>query len=126
MKRIISTDEAPKSVANYSQAIEANGFLYVSGQIAIDPATGKMIEGDLTEQAKQVFKNADAILKAAGYERTDVIKTTCLLADIKDYVAMNTVYQTYFTGNPPARAAFATAGLPLGALFEMELIATKS
>lgn len=125
MKKIITTDLAPKSIANYSQAIEANGFLFISGQIAIDPSVNKLIEGDITAQTAQVLKNVDAILKAAAYSKEDVVKVTCLLTDMKDYAAMNAVYLSYFDTEPPARAAFATAGLPMGGLVEIEVIATK-
>ncbi|MEI6575267.1 MAG: Rid family detoxifying hydrolase [Bacteroidota bacterium] len=125
MKRIISTDAAPKSIANYSQAIEANGFLFISGQIAIDPASNKLIDGDITAQTSQVLKNADAILTAAGYTKNDVVKVTCLLSDMNHYAAMNVVYLGYFGSEPPARAAYATAGLPMGGLVEIEIIATK-
>lgn len=125
MKKIITTDLAPKSIANYSQAIEANGFLFISGQIAIDPSVNKLIEGDITAQTAQILKNVDAILKAAAYSKEDVVKVTCLLTDMKDYAAMNAVYLSYFDTAPPARAAFATAGLPLGGLVEIEVIATK-
>jgi 2-iminobutanoate/2-iminopropanoate deaminase len=125
MKRIISTPNAPQAIANYSQAIEANGFLFISGQIAIDPALGKLVGDDITAQTTQVLKNVDAILTAAGYTKYDVIKATCLLADMKDYAAMNVVYLSYFDKEPPARAAFATAGLPMGGLVEVEIIATK-
>jgi len=125
MKRIISTDNAPKSIANYSQAIEANGFLFISGQIAIDPSLNKLIEGDVSAQTARALQNVDAILKAAGYTKEDVVKVTCLLSDMKDYAAMNAVYLSYFETNPPARAAFATAGLPMGGLVEIEVVATK-
>jgi 2-iminobutanoate/2-iminopropanoate deaminase len=125
MKRIISTEDAPKAIATYSQAVEVNGFLYISGQIAIDPASGKLIEGDITEQTEQVMKNTDAILKAAGYSFRDVIKSTCLLNDMENFAAMNSVYGKYYRENPPARAAFAVAKLPMGSLVEIETIASK-
>jgi 2-iminobutanoate/2-iminopropanoate deaminase len=125
MKKIISTTEAPKAIATYSQAVEANGFLFIAGQIPIVPATGKLLEGDIKEQTAQVLKNIDAILKAAGYGYENVVKTTCLLSDMSNYAAMNEVYGQVFNENAPARAAFAASGLPLGALIEIEAIAAK-
>ena len=125
MKRIISTTSAPGAIGPYSQAVEANGTLYISGQVAIDPATGKMVEGGITEQTEQVMKNIKAILKAAGYSAADVVKSTCLLSDMADFKAMNEVYGRYYTTDQPARAAFAVRALPLGALIEIETIAVK-
>jgi len=126
MKKIISTTEAPKAIATYSQAVEVNGILYISGQIAIDPTTGKLIEGDIEAQTHRVMKNIGAIHMAAGYEFKDVVKTTCLLSDMANYGAMNTIYGSYFPENPPAHAAFGANGLPLGALLEIETIAMKN
>jgi 2-iminobutanoate/2-iminopropanoate deaminase len=125
MKKIISTTSAPGAIGPYSQAVEANGTLYISGQVAIDPATAKMVEGGITEQAEQVLKNIKAILKAAGYSAADVVKSTCLLADMSDFKAMNEVYAKYYTEDQPARAAYAVKGLPLGALIEIETIAVR-
>ena len=125
MKKIISTKEAPKALATYSQAVEINGMLFISGQIAIDPGTGKLVEGGIHEQTQQVMKNIGAILKEAGYEFKDVIKTTCILSDINNYSAMNAVYSTYFPVDPPARAAYSAAGLPIGALVEIEAIVAR-
>lgn len=125
MKRIISTMDAPKALATYSQAVEINGMLFISGQIAIDPGTGKLVEGGITEQTRQVMKNIGAILKEAGYEFADVIKTTCILSDINNYGAMNAVYGSIFYENAPARAAFAALGLPMGALVEIETVACR-
>jgi 2-iminobutanoate/2-iminopropanoate deaminase len=125
MKRIISTENAPKAIATYSQAVEVNGFLFIAGQIAIEPATGKLIEGGIKEQTEQVLKNIGEILKAAGYNYKDVIKTTCLLNDMNNYAAMNEVYGKVFYENAPARAAFAALGLPMGAMVEIETIAAK-
>jgi 2-iminobutanoate/2-iminopropanoate deaminase len=124
-KRIIITPKAPKAIATYSQAVEANGMLFISGQIAIDPATGKLIEGGIIEQTKQVMKNIGEILAEAGYTYRDVVKSTCLLSDMKDYPVMNEIYGSFYPTDPPARAAFAAAGLPLGALVEVETIAVK-
>ena len=125
MKRIISTTSAPGAIGPYSQAVEANGTLYISGQVAIDPATGKLVEGGITEQTTQVLRNIKAILLAAGYTLNDVVKSTCLLSDMTDFKAMNEVYAQFYTSDQPARAAFAVKGLPLGALIEIETIAVK-
>ena len=125
MKRIISTTSAPGAIGPYSQAVEANGTLYISGQVAIDPAIGKMIEGGITEQTTQVLKNIKAILIAAGYSMNDVVKSTCLLSDMSDFKPMNEVYALFYTTDQPARAAFSVKGLPLGALVEIETIAVK-
>lgn len=123
MKRIIQTTKAPAAIGPYCQAVEVNGTLYISGQVPINPATGKIVEDDITAQTKQVMENIGAILKEAGYSYSDVVKSTCLLADMADFKAMNEVYSTYYTENPPARAAFAVKALPLGALIEIETIA---
>ena len=125
MKKIVYTDHAPKAVGPYSQAVEANGTLYISGQIPIDPATGKFVEGGIAEQTEQVMKNIGAILKEAGYEFSNVVKSTCLLSDMDNFAAMNVVYGKYYTENSPARAAYAVVKLPLGALVEIETIAVK-
>lgn len=125
MKRIISTPDAPAAIGPYSQAVEINGILYVSGQIPIDPATGKLVEGDIKVQTERVFRNIEAILKAAGYTFSDVVKSTCLLKEMTDFKAMNEVYGKYYPENHPARAAFAVRELPLGALIEIETIAIK-
>jgi len=125
MKKIISTTAAPGAIGPYSQAVEINGTLYVSGQVAIDPTTGKIVEGGIKEQTTQVMKNIKAILLAAGYSLSDVVKSTCLLADMSDFKAMNEVYAMFYTSDQPARAAFAVKGLPLGALIEIETIAVK-
>ena len=125
MKRIIKTQNAPAAIGPYSQAVEINGTLYISGQIAIDPGTGRLVEGDITAQTKQVFKNIEAILQAAGYNFTEVVKSTCFLSDIANFKAMNEVYGQYYFKNPPARAAFAVKDLPMGALIEIETVAVK-
>lgn len=125
MKKIISTKEGPNAVGPYSQAVQANGFLFISGQIPIDPATGKFAEGGITEQTEQVMKNIGAILRAAGYDYSDVVKSTCLLSDMDNFSAMNAVYGKYYPENPPARAAYGVVRLPLGALIEIETIACK-
>lgn len=125
MKNIIHTVQAPKAIGPYSQAVEINGMLFISGQIPIDPATGKVVEGDITAQTEQVMRNIGAILSAAGYTFADVVKSTCLLADMADFAAMNQVYGRYYAENPPARAAFAVKTLPLNVLVEIETIAVK-
>jgi 2-iminobutanoate/2-iminopropanoate deaminase len=125
MKRIIKTLNAPAAIGPYSQAVEINGTLYISGQIAIDPKTGNLVDGGITAQTKQVLKNIDAILHEAGYSFIQVVKSTCLLSDISNFKAMNEVYAQYYFENQPARAAFAVKDLPLGALVEIETIAVK-
>jgi len=125
MKRIISTDKAPKAIATYSQAIEANGMLFIAGQIPIDPATGKLVDGGITNQTEQVLKNIGEILSAAGYTFQDVVKSTCLLTDMSHYADLNAVYGKFYFKNPPTRTAFAVSGLPMGALVEIETIASR-
>jgi 2-iminobutanoate/2-iminopropanoate deaminase len=126
MKKIIQTSDAPSAIGPYSQAVEINGMLFISGQVAIDPATGKVVQGGITEQTEQVMKNIGAILRKAGYEFSDVVKSTCLLSDMRHFAEMNAVYGKYYPENPPARAAFAVKELPLGVLVEIETIAIKS
>lgn len=125
MKQIISTPNAPAAIGPYSQAVEANGTLYVSGQIPIDPSTGKLADGNVTVQTKQVFCNIKAILNAAGYTFDDVIKATVYLADMAHFADVNTVYKEYFQTDCPARAAFAVKGLPMNSLVEIEVIAAR-
>jgi 2-iminobutanoate/2-iminopropanoate deaminase len=125
MKKIIHTSKAPKALGPYSQAIEANGTLYISGQVPIDPETNKLVEGGITEQTIQVMKNISAILEEAGYSFSDVVKSTCLLSDMTNFGAMNEVYGSYYTKNHPARAAFAVKELPLSVMVEIETIAVK-
>jgi 2-iminobutanoate/2-iminopropanoate deaminase len=126
MKRIIETKNAPQAVGPYSQAVEANGTLYISGQVPLIPATMNLVEGGIKEQTQQVMENIGAILKAAGYDFTDVVKSTCLLSDIENFKPMNEVYAMYYTDKKPARVAYAVKDLPLGALVEIETIAVKS
>ena len=125
MKRVIATANAPAAVGPYSQAIEANGILFISGQIPVDPKVGKIVEGGITEQTEQVLKNIGAILKEAGLDYANVVKTTCLLSDMDNFVAMNGVYAKYFTKEMPARAAFGVVRLPLGAMIEIEAVAVR-
>ena len=125
MKKIINTDKAPAAIGPYSQAIEANGTLYISGQVPIDPATGKVVEGGIVEQTEQVMKNIEAILTEAGYTFADVVKSTCLLDSMDNFATMNEIYGKYYAENPPARAAYQVAKLPLGVMVEIETIAVK-
>ncbi len=125
MKNVIFTDKAPKAIGPYSQAIEINGMLFVSGQIPIDPSTSKIVEGGIREQTEQVMKNIGSILAEAGYSFDDVVKSTCLLSDMDNFAAMNEVYGRYYPENSPARAAYAVVKLPLGALVEIETIAGR-
>ncbi len=125
MKKVINSSNAPKAIGPYSQAIEINNMLFISGQLPINPQTGTMPEG-IEAQTEQALKNIKAILEEAGYSLADVVKTTCLLSDINNFAAMNEVYAKYFSSEPPARAAFAVKDLPKAALVEIETIAGKS
>ena len=125
MKKIIQTDKAPAAVGPYSQAVEINGTLYISGQVPLIPETGTKVEGGILEQTEQVRKNIGKILVEAGYGFDDVVKSTCLLSDMANFKAMNEVYARYYPENQPARAAFAVKELPLGVLIEIETIAVK-
>lgn len=125
MKKNISTAKAPEAIGPYSQAIEANGLIFCSGQIPIDPATGKIVSGGIKEQTAQVLKNVKAILSEAGLEMNAVVKTLVILSDITDFSAMNEVYADFFGSPFPARSAFAAKDLPKGALVEIEVIASR-
>ncbi len=125
MKKVIQTEHAPKAIGPYSQAIEINGILYISGQIPINPETGKVVEGGIIEQTEQVMQNIGQILKASGYSFSDVVKSTCLLSDMSNFKPMNEIYGKYYVENPPARAAFAVKELPMGVFVEIETIAIK-
>lgn len=122
MKKVISTQKAPAAIGPYSQGIVAGPFLYASGQIPIDTATGEIKGEDILEQTEQVMKNVGAILEEAGYRYEDVVKTTCFLADMGDFAAFNGVYEKYFTGKP-ARSCVAVKQLPKNVLCEVEVIA---
>lgn len=124
MKKIIASPLAPKAVGPYSQAVENNGTIYVSGQLPIDGSTGKMAEG-IEEQTRQSLTNLRYILEEAGYTLADVAKTTVLLDDIGDFAAMNAVYATFFTEQMPARMCYEVAKLPMGAKVEIDAIAVK-
>lgn len=123
--KALTTEKAPAAIGPYSQAIEANGFVYASGQLPIDPATGAFPEGGVKEQTRQSILNAQAILRSAGLELSNVVKTTVLLSDIADFTAMNEVYAEFFGEPYPARSAFAVRALPKGALVEIEMIAAR-
>lgn len=124
MRKIINTSNAPKAVGPYSQAVEANGTLYISGQLPVDPLTGAMPEG-IEAQTRQCLQNVIAILEAANYTLSDVVKSVVLLTDMGDFQAMNQVYATYYAENQPARVCYQVAKLPLGALVEIETIAVQ-
>lgn len=122
MRKVVATQKAPAAIGPYSQGIIAGPFLYASGQIPIDPATGGIKGEDILEQAEQVMKNVGAILEEAGYRYDDVVKTTCFLADMADFAAFNGVYEKYFTGKP-ARSCVAVKQLPKNVLCEVEVTA---
>ena len=124
MKKVIATTKAPGAIGPYSQAIEANGMVFISGQLPINAATGEMPEG-VTAQTEQSMKNLEAILNEAGCTFDNVVKSTCYLADMSYFGEMNAVYGKYFKGDYPARAAFAVKELPKKALVEIEMIAAK-
>lgn len=125
MKKVIATKNAPTAIGPYSQAIEVNGIIFISGQIPVDPATGEFVPGGIKEQTTQSFKNIKAILAEAGLTTDNIVKTTVLLASISDFAVMNEVYAEQFTGTFPARSAFAAKDLPKGALVEIEVIAAR-
>ena len=124
MKKIIASPLAPKAVGPYSQAVEANGTLHISGQLPIDASTGKMAE-TIEEQTRQSLTNLSYIAKEAGYELSDAVKVTVLLDDIADFAAMNGVYAQFFTENMPARVCYEVAKLPMGAKVEIDAILAK-
>jgi len=119
----VQTETAPAAIGPYSQAIKANGFVFASGQIPINPATGEFVPGGIREQTEQVLKNLSAVLEAAGTGLEHVVKTTVFLADMKEFAVMNEVYAQYFKGETPARATVAAAGLPRDARVEIEAVA---
>lgn len=124
MKKVIHSDKAPGAVGPYSQAILTGNIVFTSGQIAIDPAVGKLIEGGIQEQTRQVMANLSAVLEAAGTDFTRIVKSTVFLNDINNFAEFNEAYSEYFPSSPPARSAFQVAALPLGAMVEIEMIAT--
>ena len=124
MKKIIATNDAPAAIGPYSQAVELNGTLFISGQIPVNPATGEMPQG-IEAQTRQVLKNIGAILEADGLTYNDVVKTTVMIASMADFAAMNAVYAEFFTEDKPARVCFQAAALPKNALVEIEAVAGK-
>lgn len=125
MKTIVRTDKAPAPVGPYSQAVEAGGFLFCSGQIAIDPKTNQVHTGPIEEQATMVLENIRAVLAQAGLDFGNVVKTTIFLTNMNDFAAVNEVYGKFFTEQPPARSTIAVAGLPKGVHVEIEVIAKR-
>ena len=123
MRQVVATDNAPKAIGPYSQAIKANGFIFVSGQIPLDPATQQLIDGDVAAQTERVLQNLSAILTAAGSSLAQVVKTTVFLKYMDNFGAMNEVYARYFADAPPARSTVAAAGLPRDVLVEIDVIA---
>ena len=123
MKDVVLTDKGPKPIGPYSQAIRSNGFLYVSGQVALDPKTGEFAGSDIRQQTERTLENIKGILEAAGSNMHHVVKTTVFLKDINDFAAMNEVYAKFFTQAPPARSTVQVARLPKDALVEIEVIA---
>ena len=122
----VSTDQAPAAIGPYSQAVQAGNFIFTAGQIALDPDTMEMVGSDVTAQSERVLQNLGAVLEAAGCDFSNVVKTTVYLADIADFAAMNEVYARYFGDHKPARAAVQAAGLPKGALVEIDAVAFKA
>ncbi len=125
MKKVINTPKAPSAIGPYSQAIQVGNFVYCSGQIPIDPATGAFAEGGIKEQTRQSLLNVRAILEEAGLTMADVVKTTVFMSDMNDFADMNAVYAEFFTAPYPARSAVAVKTLPKGALVEIEVIAAR-
>ncbi|HEY0896849.1 MAG TPA: RidA family protein [Sphingobacteriaceae bacterium] len=125
MKSIIHTASAPHPIGPYSQAVQAGNMLFLSGQIALDPATGELVAGDLASETRQVMENIRAVLAEAGADLADVVKTTIFLTDMGDFQAVNEVYGKYFEGNFPARETVAVAGLPKNVRVEISVIAVK-
>jgi 2-iminobutanoate/2-iminopropanoate deaminase len=123
MREVIATNDGPKAIGPYSQAIRANGFVFVSGQVAIDPANQQVIDGDVAAQTERVLKNLAGILQAAGSRLANVVRTTVFLKNMGDFAAMNEVYGKYFTSAPPARSTVEVARLPKDVLVEIDVIA---
>lgn len=123
-REVIQTDNAPKPIGPYSQGIKAQGhFLFLAGQVGLDPATGKLVDGGIEAQTRQALENVKAILEAAGISLRQVVKSTVLLQNLSDFAALNAIYGTYFTENPPVRTTFGGLQLPAGALVEIECVA---
>jgi 2-iminobutanoate/2-iminopropanoate deaminase len=126
MRKRISTDKAPQAIGPYSQAIASGDLVFCSGQIALDPANGELVDGGIAEQTGRAFENLRGVLEAAGASLDDVVKTTVFLASMDDFPAMNDVYEKFFAADPPARSTVAVKTLPKNALFEIEAIARIS
>ena len=126
MRKIISTEQAPKAIGPYSQAVVLNGVAYLSGQIPLDPATGQLVEGDIAAQTERVLQNLKAVLEASGATLESVLKTTVFLKDMADFPKMNEVYARYFATNPPARSTVQAAKLPRDVSVEIDAIAATS
>ncbi|HVB63445.1 MAG TPA: RidA family protein [Nitrolancea sp.] len=122
-KSVVATNDAPQAIGPYSQGIRLGNLVFTAGQIPLDPATGKLVEGDIAVQAERVMKNLEGVLAAAGSSLDQVVKTTCFLANLDDFAAFNEVYGRAFTSMPPARSTVQVARLPAGALVEVECIA---
>lgn len=121
-RQVIHTENAPAAVGPYSQGIVANGFLFTAGQVPLVPGTKQLVEGGITEQTQQALTNLKAVIEAAGAQLSDVVKVTVFLDNMDDFAAMNAVYATFFTENPPARSAVEVARLPLNSLVEIEAV----
>jgi 2-iminobutanoate/2-iminopropanoate deaminase len=124
VKDIVLTDKGPKPIGPYSQAVKSNGFLFVSGQVALDPRSNEFVPGDVRQQTERVLENLKGILEASGANLNHVVKTTVFLKDINDFAAMNEIYGEFFTAAPPARSTVQVARLPKDALVEIEVIAS--
>lgn len=124
-RTIIATNKAPAAVGPYSQGVQCGDLVYTAGQIPLDPATGQLVAGGIEDQTRQVLKNLEAILAAAGCRMADVVKTTVFIMDMADFKAMNGVYAEFFPESPPARSTVQVAGLPLGARIEIEAVAVR-
>jgi 2-iminobutanoate/2-iminopropanoate deaminase len=122
MKNVVITDRGPKPIGPYSQAVKANGFVFVSGQVALDPKTGQMVAGDIAQQTERALENLKAIVEASGTQLNHVVKTTVYLKNMDDFAAMNEIYARYFTLSPPARSTIQAARLPKDALVEIDVI----
>lgn len=125
MRKIILTKDAPQPIGPFSQGIEQNGLLFISGQLPVNPDDSSIVSGTIVEQTERVIENINAILSASGYSLKHVIKTTCLLKDMNDFRAMNAIYAKYFATEPPCRVTYQVAKLPLDALIEIDAIAMK-
>jgi 2-iminobutanoate/2-iminopropanoate deaminase len=123
VKQVVSTERAPRAIGPYSQGVRVGNLVFTAGQIALDPETGRLVEGNIATQTERVMENLKAILEAAGSSLDRVVKTTCFLTDLDQFSDFNAVYARYFTGNPPARSTVQVARLPAGALVEVECVA---